>query len=261
MCRRSKVGNHLCRIRVLRLSLTMEVARWPNRPPATPTRVPCPAGRHWRTAAARPPALPPHPPRPLRPRHRRRPRLCSTCRLAWRRPSAHHGPAERRARKVGVWMFIVVVDDCGVIKMSSRLDGNSQVSVILVPPKAVTANAFRTPPPRWPRGGRRSDPGRLDRRRRLSLLGGGVPLVVDGTVIGAVAACGGSPAQDAEVAQAGADALRWRVRSSWLTRSRARMAEPSGDAPRNRPNPQEASNDGTDPLRAARWRIRHRSGG
>jgi len=42
----------------------------------------------------------------------------------------------------------------------------------------------------------------------FSLLGGGIPLVMDGTVIGAVAAGGGSPAQDADVAQAGADALR-----------------------------------------------------
>jgi uncharacterized protein GlcG (DUF336 family) len=52
--------------------------------------------------------------------------------------------AERRARQIGVSMFIVVVDDCGVIKMSSRMDGNSQASVTVVPHKAVTANAFRT---------------------------------------------------------------------------------------------------------------------
>ena len=52
--------------------------------------------------------------------------------------------AERRARQIGVSMFIVVVDDCGVIKMSSRMDGNSQASVAVVPPKAVPANAFRT---------------------------------------------------------------------------------------------------------------------
>ena len=32
-----------------------------------------------------------------------------------------------------------------------------------------------------------------------------------------------------------------------------------GTLPRNRLNPQEASNDGADPLRPARWRIRHRS--
>jgi hypothetical protein len=104
-------------------------------------------------------------------------------------------------------MFIVVVDDCGVIKMSSRMGGNSQASVTVVPPKAVTANAFRTPPPRWPR--RAGDPTQL-----ASIVGAGFSL-----------------------------------------------AEPSGDASRNLLNPQEASNDGTDPVRAARWRIRHRSGG
>ena len=53
--------------------------------------------------------------------------------------------AVRHARQIGVSMFIVVVDDCGVIKMSSRMDGNSQASVTVVPPEAVTANAFRTP--------------------------------------------------------------------------------------------------------------------
>ena len=42
-------------------------------------------------------------------------------------------------------MFIVVVNDCGVIKMSSRMDGNSQASVTVVPPKAATATAFRDP--------------------------------------------------------------------------------------------------------------------
>jgi uncharacterized protein GlcG (DUF336 family) len=76
--------------------------------------------------------------------------------------------AERRARQIGVSMFMMVVDDCGVIKMSSRMDGNSQASVTVVPPKAVTANAFRTPPPRRPKEGRRSDPARLDHGSRLS---------------------------------------------------------------------------------------------
>ena len=117
------------------------------------------------------------------------------------------GPAaERRARQIGVSMFIAVVDDCGVIKMSSRMDGNSQASVTVVPPKAVTANAFRTPPPCWPR--RAGDPTRL-----ASIMGAGFSL-----------------------------------------------AEASGDASKNR-QPSGGSNDGTDPLRPARRRIRHRSGG
>ena len=105
-------------------------------------------------------------------------------------------------------MFIAVVDDCGVIKMSSRMDGNSQASVTVVPPKAVTATAFRTPTATLAQGGPAIRPG--------------------------------SP-RSSEPALA------------WLDRM--------GTLPRNHLNPQEASNDGADPLRAARWRIRHRSGG
>jgi hypothetical protein len=56
-------------------------------------------------------------------------------------------------------MVMVVVDDCGVIKTSSPMDDNSQASVTVVPPKAVTTNAFPTPPPRWPEGA--GDPTRL----------------------------------------------------------------------------------------------------
>jgi uncharacterized protein GlcG (DUF336 family) len=56
-------------------------------------------------------------------------------------------------------MFIVVVDDCGVIKMSSRMDGNSQASVTVVPPKAVTATAFRTPTATLAQGGPAIRPG------------------------------------------------------------------------------------------------------
>jgi uncharacterized protein GlcG (DUF336 family) len=65
-------------------------------------------------------------------------------------------------------MFIAVVNDCGVIKMSSRMDGNSQASVTGVPPKAVTADAFRTPTATLAQEGRRSGPARLDHGSRLS---------------------------------------------------------------------------------------------
>ena len=44
-------------------------------------------------------------------------------------------------------------------------------------------------------------------------------------------------------------------------RSRLSLAGRVGTLPRNRPNPQEASNDGTGPVRAARWCLRYRSGG
>ena len=150
-------------------------------------------------------ASPPHPPRPLRPRHRRRP-PAQPLSVSLAQAKRIVAAAEWRARQIGVSMFMVVVDDCGVIKMSSRMDGNSQACVTVVPPKAVTANAFRT----------------------------------TATLAQGPAIRPGSPRS-------------WEPALAWLDRV--------GTLPRNRLNPQEASNDGADPLRAARWRIRHRSGG
>lgn len=52
--------------------------------------------------------------------------------------------AEAEADRIGVRVFIVVVDDCGDGKASSRQDGNGRASLELAPPKAQTALAFRT---------------------------------------------------------------------------------------------------------------------
>lgn len=42
------------------------------------------------------------------------------------------------------------------------------------------------------------------------LIGGGVPIEVDGTVVGAIGVSTGTPAQDGEVAMAGVEAVkRW----------------------------------------------------
>jgi len=42
---------------------------------------------------------------------------------------------------------------------------------------------------------------------RFMLIGGGIPIVVDGQVVGAIGVSTGTPAQDIEVAQAGVDAV------------------------------------------------------
>jgi uncharacterized protein GlcG (DUF336 family) len=43
---------------------------------------------------------------------------------------------------------------------------------------------------------------------RFSLIGGGIPIEIDGQVVGAIGVSTGTPAQDAEVAQAGVDAVK-----------------------------------------------------
>jgi len=47
----------------------------------------------------------------------------------------------------------------------------------------------------------------LVHRDRLVIFGGGVPILVDGALVGAVGCSGGSAEQDAEVASAGAAAV------------------------------------------------------
>src|SRR3954471_20250688 len=102
--------------------------------------------------------------------------------------------AERRAREIGVPMFIVVVDVCGDTKAVHRMDGNALASPTLAPLKAVTANAFRTATDVLATNVA-SDPTRIASftTAGFSLLGGGVPIVVGGAVIGAVGVGGGSP--------------------------------------------------------------------
>lgn len=45
---------------------------------------------------------------------------------------------------------------------------------------------------------------------RFTLIGGGVPIEIDGLVVGAIGVSTGTPAQDEEVARAGVEAVgRW----------------------------------------------------
>ena len=49
---------------------------------------------------------------------------------------------------------------------------------------------------------------------RFSVIGGGLPIIVDGAVIGGVGVSTGTPAQDEEVAKAGVEGFeRWRGRA------------------------------------------------
>ena len=115
--------------------------------------------------------------------------------------------AEREARRLKVAAFVVVVDVCGDVKASSRQDGNSRASLTLAPLKAQTALAFRTPTATLAQ--RTTDPVRAQSflAAGFTLLPGGVPITGDGQVIGAVGVGGGTPEQDAEIAEAGLAAL------------------------------------------------------
>lgn len=117
--------------------------------------------------------------------------------------------ARAKADELGVPMVIVVVDDSGIQKAFARMDGTGVASIDLATGKAYTAAAFRTATSDLAERVSQ-DPARLasfTNAPGVVLLGGGVPLKSGDAVVGGIGCGGGSPEQDTECAQAGADAL------------------------------------------------------
>ncbi len=116
--------------------------------------------------------------------------------------------AEAEAKKNSWPMVIVILDSGGQMVMLQRLDNAQWGSVDVAREKARAAVAFRRPTKVFQdliaQGGANL--------RLLSLgysvLEGGVPIIVDGKVIGAVGVSGATSQQDAQTAQAGIDNLK-----------------------------------------------------
>ncbi len=110
--------------------------------------------------------------------------------------------AEAEAVKNKFTMVICVVDDGGNVLLLERMDGTQLGSVQVAQDKAQTALNFKRPTKAL------EDAVAGGRNAVLKLTGaipieGGLPITVDGQIIGAVGASGGSSPQDAQVAAAG----------------------------------------------------------
>lgn len=106
-------------------------------------------------------------------------------------------------------MVIAVVDSGAHLVLQHRLDQAQLGSIDVARQKAETAVRFRRPTKRFEeavtQGGIHL---RLLGMTNLTPLDGGIPLVLGGVVIGAIGVSGMQSEQDAQVAQAGANALR-----------------------------------------------------
>ena len=105
---------------------------------------------------------------------------------------------------------IVVVDDGGHLLVLHRLDNTQVASVEVGIGKARTAAIFRRPSKDF------EDQVREGRVAALALPGatplqGGIPIKVDGKVIGAIGVSGESPQEDEDVAKAGAAAAEGAI--------------------------------------------------
>ena len=117
--------------------------------------------------------------------------------------------AEAEARKNNWSVVITIVDSGGNVVMLQRLDNTQFGSIEVARSKAYTAVAFRRPTKVFQdlvgHGGANL---RLLKLEGASVLEGGVPIVVDGKIIGAIGVSGVTSQQDAQIATAGADALK-----------------------------------------------------
>lgn len=115
----------------------------------------------------------------------------------------------RHAATIGVPMVLVVADAAGQLVELRRMDGALLVSVDLAPRKAHTAAAVRMPTSELARLAQPAAPlfGIAANMPGLTLVGGGLPLLRGGAVVGAVGVSGGAVEQDVAVAEAMAAAL------------------------------------------------------
>src|ERR1700742_521231 len=112
---------------------------------------------------------------------------------------------ERKAAELRIPYNIAVVDSGGGLIAHVRMDGAWLGSVDIAINKAWTARAFDTPTEdlaRMTQPGQQGFGLNTTNASRVVIFGGGIPLKVDGVVIGAVGASGGSVEQDVAVARA-----------------------------------------------------------
>jgi glc operon protein GlcG len=119
--------------------------------------------------------------------------------------------AKKKAAALGLKCNIAVVDDGGHLLAFARMDGARPASAATALTKAVSAATFRQETGPLPARGEPDVLLSLSIQTasggKVTTLKGGVPIVVDGQVVGAVGVGGGTGEQDVEVARAGIQAL------------------------------------------------------
>ena len=116
--------------------------------------------------------------------------------------------AEAEARKNNWGVAIAIVDSGANLVMLHRLDNAQLSSVRIAEQKARTAAEFRRPTKVFEDAVAGGGIGLRVLSFGASVAEGGVPIVAGGKVIGAIGVSGVQSHQDAQVAQAGADAVK-----------------------------------------------------
>ena len=118
--------------------------------------------------------------------------------------------AVTEARAQGMAFCIAITDPSGEPVLTARMDGAPRLSAQIALNKAWTVSSFGGMPTHlwWPAIA--DDPALVHgftHTPRLTIFGGGVGLLVDGALVGAIGVSGGSADQDRALAEVGAAAL------------------------------------------------------
>ena len=118
-------------------------------------------------------------------------------------------PALAEARKNSWLMAAAVVDTAGNLVYFEKMDGTQTGSVAVAVAKARSAALFKRSTKTFQdtlAGG--GEGLRVLRLENAVPVEGGLPLIVDGTIVGAIGLSGGTSAQDGQCALAGVNALK-----------------------------------------------------
>jgi glc operon protein GlcG len=117
--------------------------------------------------------------------------------------------AEAKATQNNWDVVISIVDSGGHAVMLQRLDGSQLASIRIAEGKARTAVEFRRPTKALEDVIAGGGAGlRYFTVPKVNLMEGGVPIVMDGKIVGGIGVSGVDSKDDAQIAQAGADAVR-----------------------------------------------------
>ena len=112
------------------------------------------------------------------------------------------------ARKQNLPMAISVVDTAGQMVAFERMDNTQFGSIAVAQDKATSAALFRRSTKVFQDALAGGGAGlRILTLRGANAVEGGIPLIVDGKIVGAIGVSGGSAEQDGVVAKAGLDAM------------------------------------------------------
>jgi len=115
--------------------------------------------------------------------------------------------AEQTATANHFHMFVLIVDDGGNLMYLERMDDAQLGSFEVAMAKAHSAVFFKRPTKMFEDAVVKNGYTPVLKVPGAMPIEGGIPLLVDGHIVGAIGVSGGSPQEDGKVAQAGADAF------------------------------------------------------